>query len=106
MEGNERNQMKNLSPIRVVELDGLLNRFLEEQIGSEDAYIAVNRDEISCGLVRDRRYLAKSAGAEHSKMEFEDMANQLIRLIRREPFELKYEITSLSRNGFTISPIR
>lgn len=88
--------MKNLEPI--------LQEFLEKQIGGEDAFISFYKDEIFCGLENSRKIKKDSKSAESSKIEFREMANDLINLLSKWPFQLEYEITSLSHNGFSISP--
>ena len=91
-----------LSPQCQIELDAFLNNFLEESMGADDAFLSIYRDEITCRLLKARAIPADSPSAEMYKEEFEDMAEQLIEKLAREPFELKCEIVSLGRNGFTL----
>ncbi len=86
------------------DLETTLLKFLEEQIGSEDSFISLYNSEIFCGLENSRKIKKDSKSAESSRMEFKEMANELINLLDKWPFHLNYEITSLSHNGFCLSP--
>jgi hypothetical protein len=93
-----RNEVK----LALKELETFLNTFLEESLGSDDAFLCLYRDEIICRLEKSRAIPVDSKGAEDSKSEFRDMANELIEKLSREPFELKCELASVWRNGFTL----
>jgi hypothetical protein len=95
--------MKTLTPEREIELETFLNNYLEESMGADDASLYVYRCEIVCCLHKPRAIPANSPSAEMYKSEFEDMAEQLIEKLAREPFELKCEIVSLGRNGFALA---
>ena len=83
-------------------IDIFLNSYLDEAMGSDDASLTLYRNEIICHVGRKRRIHANSPSVELFESEFEDMAEQLIEKLAREPFEMKCEIASLWRNGFTL----
>ena len=87
-------------------LETFLNNFLEESLGSDSAFLCLYRDEIICRLEKSRAIPADSKGAEDSKSEFRDMANELIEKLDREPFEMKCELASVWRNGFTLEVMK
>jgi len=87
----------------MMQLETFLNNYLEESMGSDDAILTFSRrNEIYCNVKGKRAIPADSPSAEMFKSEFKDMAEQLIEKLAREPFELKCEIVSLGRNGFTL----
>ena len=83
-------------------IDIFLNSYLDEAMGGDDASLTLYRNEIICNVEGKRRIHANSPSAELFESEFEDMAEQLIEKLAREPFEMKCEIASLWRNGFTL----
>jgi hypothetical protein len=85
-------------------LEHTLQKFLEDQIGSKDAFISTYNSDIFCGLENNRKIKKDSKSAEYAKMEFTEMAHDLINLLDKWPFHLTYELTSVSHNGFCISP--
>ena len=99
--------MSNTAPTKADEFKDTLDQFVNEQIGLDLAwgYATQDMSQIACGMQKEYRIKNKGAEAINSKTEFRDMADELMEKLERWPWEMKYEVTSLSRNGFELTRI-